>query len=95
MSLTVQINTLLFSLIFGVFFSFLLFFLYKIINKLKGVYKTILTFIFVITSSLLYFMILRKINYGIMHLYNILAIVVGYIIGNYLINKLDIIKKNH
>lgn len=88
MSLKVQIITLLYSFIYGIVFSILLNLNYKFIYEGKRIFKIIITFIFILDSMLLYFLILKKINYGILHIYEFLAIILGFILENTLVAKL-------
>ncbi len=87
MTLKLQIISLLVSFIFGIFFSFLLNINYKIIYNEKKIKKIIGTFLFVIFNSLFYFYILLKINNGIVHIYCIFSIILGYILENFVIDK--------
>ena len=72
MNLKTQIITFIFSVFFGFLFSLLISLIYK--NK---VFNLILSFILVILSSLIYFIILLKLNNAIIHPYYILAILIG------------------
>ena len=88
MNLKIQIITLIYSFIYGIIFSLLLNLNYKYIYQGKKIFRIILTFIFVLDNMLLYFLILKKINYGILHIYEFLAIIFGFIIENTLFAKL-------
>jgi len=83
MDIKLQIVTLLVSFFYGIFFSFFLSLNYKFIYNDKKIVKIIMSFLIVIISVLLYFIILRKINYGIFHIYEILSIIMGFIIENW------------
>ena len=74
MNLKTQIITFLFSIVFGIIFSFLINLTYR---KAK-LFNIILSFIVVIASSLLYFIILLNLNNAIIHPYYILAFVIGF-----------------
>ena len=82
MSIIIQIKTIIFSIIFGVFFSIALRFNYKYIVGSKKLFSAILTFLFVLVFTLLYFIILKYINYGIFHQYEILCIIIGFLVEN-------------
>ena len=73
MNLKTQIITFLFSIIFGFLFSLLISIIYK--NKL---FNIILSFVLVIISSLLYFIILLNLNNALIHPYYILAFIIGF-----------------
>lgn len=83
MILEIQIKTLFYSLLFGIYFSFFITLNYKITDKLKKIYKIISSFLVVFINVLFYFLILMKINNGIIHIYAILAILLGVILETY------------
>ena len=85
MILKVQILTLIFSFLFGIIFDLEIKLNYKFIYQEKQIYKIITTFFFVMTNVLLYFIILQKINNGILHIYGIIAIIIGFTLSNYVI----------
>ena len=85
MILKVQILTLIFSFLFGIIFDLEIKLNYKFIYQEKQLYKIITTFFFVMTNVLLYFIILQKINNGILHIYGIIAIIIGFTLSNYVI----------
>ena len=67
--LNIQINSIIFSFLYGSFFSILLNINYKYIYYSKGIKKILINLFFVIDNILLYFIILRYINNGIFHFY--------------------------
>lgn len=85
MNIKLQITTLLFSFLYGIFFSFFLSLNYKFIYSDKKTLKTIISFLFIIVCVLLYFIILKKINYGIFHVYEILMIILGFVLENLIV----------
>ncbi len=93
MILKIQIYSLLFSFGYGVFFFYFLELWYKLLIKLKLILQIILSFVFVIMNSLLYFFLLKKINNGILHLYFFLSLLTGYILSNIAYRKLIVNKK--
>ena len=92
MNIKLQIITLLVSFLYGIFFSFFLGLNYKYIYSDKKIFKTIISFLVIIISVLLYFIILKKINYGIFHVYEILALAIGFCLENWIA---AIIAKRH
>ena len=86
MNIKLQITTLLFSFLYGIFFSFFLSLNYKFIYSDKKILKTIISFLFIIVCVLLYFIILKKINYGIFHVYEILMIILGFVLENLIVS---------
>lgn len=79
MQLNIQINSLIFSFIFGIFFYFLLDIFNKITSKCKLWLRIIVSFCFVLIISLVYFLGLLYINNGYLHIYFLISIAVGYI----------------
>jgi len=80
MSLSVQIISFIYSFFYGVFFEILLDINKKFIYSSKVVVKIISSFLFILFNSLLYFIILLKINNGYLHIYFLLCILLGYIV---------------
>ena len=93
MNIKLQIITLLFSFLYGIFFSFFLSLNYKFIYSDKKIFKTIISFLVVIISVLIYFIILKKINNGIFHIYEILCIILGFIFENWMRGVIDKVLK--
>ena len=91
MNLALQINTILFSFLFCIFFSFFLSLNEKYIYSENKIKKILITFLFVMINVLLYFIFLKKINNGIFHPYSFLLIFIGFFVGE----KLQkVLKKN-
>ena len=80
MSLHIQLLTLLSSFLFGIFFYFQVFLIYKI-PVINNIIKLIINLLLVITNVLLYFIILRYINEGIFNIYCLFTILLGYFIA--------------
>ena len=97
MTLTTQIHTLLFSFFFGIGFSFLLTINYKWIYHEKKRYKLTSTFLLVIGSILLYFIGIRKVNYGIFHPYSAIMILLGFLLEHllhrFVVKKIAFLRK--
>lgn len=92
MTLKIQIISLIVSFLYGVFFSFLLNINYKLIYNNNKFIKIIGTFLFIIFNSLLYFLILLKFNNGIVHIYCIVALILGFTFNNsFLAKKIHLI----
>ncbi len=77
MDLQTQLITLGFSFLYGFFFSLFLGLNYKIIYHDNKYIKFIGTFLVVLIGVLFYFVLLRQINYGVFHPYEILMIILG------------------
>ena len=84
MNLNIQLFSFTFSLIFGIFLYFLLEWFNMFNNRNKIIVKILLSLIFVLTLSLLYFIVLLYINNGYLHVYFLILIMVGYIIVDFI-----------
>ena len=93
MILKIQILSLIYSFFYGIGFFLLLEINYKFLYEGKLVYRIIISFLFVIFISLLYFVILLKINSGILHIYFFLSIFTGYLSSFLIYNKLIVKNK--
>jgi len=77
----IQLLSFFVSFLFGIIFAFLNEFNNKLIAKGKKGFKIAATFLFIINISLLYLLLMYKINEGVIHLYFLLFVVLGYIIS--------------
>lgn len=93
MNLKLQIITLIFSFLYGIFFCILLNINYKFLYSNKKFFKIISTMLFIIFNVLLYFIILRKINNGIFHPYFVIMLTLGFFTSNIIHSKLAGLKK--
>lgn len=79
MSLKIQILTFLLSILYGFFFGVTLELNERFVRFKKPFYNIIMTFFFVFLHVILYFLLLRVINEGILHPYGFLALIIGFI----------------
>jgi len=82
MTLEIQIQSLIFSLVFGMFFALMYNLFYKHLFRGKIVVRVLINLIFILCNTILYFLMLKIINNGIMHSYFIMMVVLGFILGN-------------
>lgn len=91
MDAKVQIEVLLFSFLYGVFFYFISLVNNKIIFNKKRLYKSVTIILFMYNIVLLYIIIVYKINKGIFHIYFFLMMILGFMLGarlhKYLLNN--------
>lgn len=87
MILKVQVITFIFSLLFGMYFSFLIDINHKIIYDSRRLYRLPTTFFLIVGNAMLYFWGLEHLNNGILHFYLLLAIIIGFIIEHYLYTR--------
>ena len=87
MVLILQIYSIVYSFCYGIFLFFLLEINYRLIYNENIVIKFIFTFFFAVFNTLLYFIGLKRINNGIVHMYFLFIILLGYILSFLLFNK--------
>ena len=93
MILRIQILSLLFSFGYGNIVFWLLELNYKLLYEGKIFYRIIISFLFVMFISLLYFIGLLKINNGVLHLYFFISLLTGYLVSFVIYRKINC-KKN-
>ena len=91
-ALSMQIKAIIFSLIYGVFISFMVNVNYKCLFNKNMIFKIIFDSIFILDLGMLYFFILQFINFGYLHVYFFLALSVGFFVSFSFFKKL--IRKN-
>ena len=80
MSLDIQIKTIIISILFGIFLNYFLLINKKIIYN-KNIYvKIIGTLSITFLLTLLYFLLIQNINNGVFHIYELICILIGYIV---------------
>lgn len=77
MDIVIQFKTIIFSFFYGVVFSLFLGFNYKFMIN-NGVFSFIFSLFFSIVCVLVYFIFLKKINFGFFHPYEIFCIIFGF-----------------
>ena len=83
MTLEVQIQSLIFSFVYGLFFSFLLNLNYKYMFEAKLPLKVVTNIFFVLDHVFFYFILLRWINDGILHFYFFICLFLGFVLGEH------------
>lgn len=89
MELSIQLQVLTVSFVYGILFSYLVKIQYKFLFDSKLFYKIIITTLFIFDNILLYFLILRTINEANFHIYFLLVLFFGYLLGNRLIKQIN------
>lgn len=82
MSLEHQIQSIFFSIAYGLLISLFFNMFYKFLFKSKFFIKIAFSFLFVFFTFSIYFYLLLKINNGIINNYFLLSIILGFSIGN-------------
>lgn len=86
MDYKIQLISFLFSLLFGMLFSFFSRYHYNLVYKLKKIWQYLLSFLFILDVSLLYILLLYYINNGIVHIYFLAFTIMGYCLEKYSYN---------
>ncbi len=76
----IQLISLIVSFLYGYILYYLNKFNIKIINKKNLVFKIIISFLYIFDISLLYVVLLYILNKGILHIYFVLFIILGYLV---------------
>lgn len=84
MELKIQFISLSFSFLYGMFFSFLINLNYSLLYNSKKNVQLLISIFFILDNVLLYFLILQKINNGIIHIYLMIAFLSGVFIEHVL-----------
>lgn len=82
MDLEIQIQSLITSLIYGMYLSLIYNVLYRFLYSNNIFTKITWNLIFSIAHSLIYFTFMKLINEASIHLYFIALLIIGFIIGN-------------
>lgn len=82
MHLEIQIQTLIFSLLYGMFFSLVFNAFYLYIVESRSYIKIIINICVLFLFSIIYFLVLVKINNGAIHIYLFIFLIIGFFIGN-------------
>lgn len=78
MRLSVQIYSLILSFVFGGIFSLESKYFYKLYLRVSPIFKFLISLIFVMTNSIVYFWLLYLVNNGVLHLYFFIIMFLGY-----------------
>ncbi len=91
MDINIQIVCMIFSYLYGVLYYFLIIFNKYITANISLLLKIITNIIFSLNTVILYLIILYKLNYGVLHFYFFILIIIGFISGihicKYIVNK--------
>jgi len=77
--LNIQIKLIVFSFVFGFFFSIILELFNKKTFNYKNYIKFVLSILLISLFSYIYFVGIQNICYGIFHIYSIISIVIGFV----------------
>ena len=86
--LNVQILSLVVSFFYGIIFYILLEITSKFLYSSSIIVQIFFSFLFVLFNSLIYFLILLKINNGYIHIYFLLCLIFGYFLCKVIFKRL-------
>ena len=88
MSLIIQIRTIAYTFLFGLYLALVFNLLYKILFSKHLLINIFTNFFFIFLNSILYFYLLFKINNGIIHIYLLFIFLISFILYNHLFKKI-------
>lgn len=88
MNYKIQLISLIFSFFYGILFYATSYFNYKMVKNCNVVLRYLISIVYVFDISLLYILLLYKINYGVVHVYFIGVLLIGYVFGWYNLKKI-------
>ena len=94
MTLEIQIQSIAFSIFFGLFISFSFNLIYLFFFNSKKILSILSICIYLYINFTLYFFLLKKINCGIVHNYFLLAVILGFVLGTIVYKKVRYVKFN-
>ncbi|MBR4230768.1 MAG: hypothetical protein IKR74_01250 [Bacilli bacterium] len=81
MNVNEQITALCFNFIYGFTIYYAVIINYLFIKNEVLIVKLLITSLFLIDFTIIYLMIIYKLNYGMFHIYYLIAFVLGYILS--------------
>lgn len=78
MELSTQLMSLIFSFAYGIIVSYLFNINYNFIYKSSMIYKVVINILFCVNLGLVYFLLIRVINHGVIHIYFIIMFLLGF-----------------
>ncbi len=77
--LTLQIYSIIYTYIYGIVCSFLVNLFYKLLFLRKKKWRVIFNLVFALFMSIIYFILLRIINNGYIHVYFLFVFILGFL----------------
>ncbi len=81
MNYKIQLLSFLVSFLFGIFFYFTSLLNHKMIAKQNSILKYATTLLYIVVISLLYVLLMYKVNYGVIHIYFLIVLFLGFYCG--------------
>lgn len=89
MDLKLQILSILFSFGYGIISSYLYNLNYNFIHDTTILYKLVINILFCVNLGLIYFILIKIINYGVVHIYFVFSFIVGFVL---FVNKYNFLR---
>lgn len=89
MDLKLQILSILFSFGYGIISSYLYNLNYNFIHDTTILYKLVINILFCVNLGLIYFILIKVINYGVVHIYFVFSFIAGFVL---FVNKYKFLK---
>lgn len=80
MDLKLQILSILFSFGYGIISSYLYNLNYNFIHNTTILYKLVINILFCVNLGLIYFILIKVINYGVVHIYFVFSFIAGFVL---------------
>jgi len=93
MILAEQLLTIIFSIIYGMFFYLLIYLNKKMLFNKNIIKRFIFSLFFIIDMTLIYFILIKNINGGILTYYSYICILIGISVQKKIIKKIKTYKK--
>ena len=87
-----QLLSFIFSFGYGIIVSYFYNLNYNFIYKSSILYKIVINFLFCINMGLIYFLLMRVINNGVIHIYFVISFLISFKLSK---SKKDTIDKNN
>ncbi len=87
-NLNIQLKLIIFSFIFGFFFSIILKYYNEYIVDKKVIYKIFITLIMMLLLDIIYFTGIYIISNAIFHIYSLISIIFGMVVYSVIIKKI-------
>ncbi len=87
-NLNIQLKLIIFSFIFGFFFSIILNYYNEYIVDKKVIYKIFITLIMMLLLDIIYFTGIYIISNAIFHIYSLISIIFGMVVYSVIIKKI-------
>lgn len=88
MDYKIQIISFIFSFIFGILFYLTSKLNFNFIKKYNVIFRYLITIAYVLDVSLIYIICMFKINYGIIHIYFVLILFLGFFLASLYCKKI-------